>query len=150
MTVENCQAACQAAKYTLAGVEYAAECYCDNQLEHGGGPAPDGNALCDMSCNGNPNEICGGPNRLNLYSYVGGPTSSATSTSTTSTSTTATSSTATSTSTGSAGSIPPAWTYRGWYVSHHPSQGSSKTTFLSFLLLCLSRHTFQNSQPIYI
>jgi hypothetical protein len=132
MTAENCQNACHAAEYTLAGVEYAAECYCDNQLENGGGPAPDGNALCDMSCNGNPSETCGGPNRLNLYSYVGGATSSPTAistptatptptptpttTPTASVSATATSSTATSTGTGTAATLPEGWTYRGWYV----------------------------------
>ena len=120
MTVENCQTACQAAKYTLAGVEYAAECYCDNKLENGGGPASDGSAECDMSCNGNPSEICGGPNRLNMYSYAGGATSSATATSTptTSVSKTATSSTATSTGTGSAASLPKSWTYKGCYVDN--------------------------------
>jgi len=42
---------------------------CDNQLENGGGPAPDGNAGCDMACSGNSAETCGGPDRLDLYSY---------------------------------------------------------------------------------
>jgi hypothetical protein len=140
MTVENCQAACRAAKYTLAGVEYSAECYCDNQLENGGGPAPDGNAQCDMACNGNPSEICGGPDRLNMYSYVGGPTSSATSTSTptASVSTTATSSTATSTGTGTAASLPQAWTYRGTYRVHQSRLlRFLKRTFTGLFLYCM-------------
>jgi hypothetical protein len=42
---------------------------CDNALRNGGGPAPDGNAQCTMACTGNAAEICGGPNRLDLYSY---------------------------------------------------------------------------------
>jgi glucan 1,3-beta-glucosidase len=40
---------------------------CGHALQNGNGPAPDGNALCNMACNGDPTETCGGPNRLNLY-----------------------------------------------------------------------------------
>ena len=43
---------------------------CDNKLENGGGPAPNGNTGCDMACSGNSAETCGGPNRLDLYSYA--------------------------------------------------------------------------------
>ncbi|RFU33902.1 hypothetical protein B7463_g2402, partial [Scytalidium lignicola] len=67
MTVELCQAACSAGGFSYAGVEYADECYCDNALRNGGGPAPDGNAGCNMACAGNPAETCGGSNRLDLY-----------------------------------------------------------------------------------
>jgi glucan 1,3-beta-glucosidase len=42
MTVEACTAVCQSNKYTLSGVEYSGECYCDTALRNGGGPAPDG------------------------------------------------------------------------------------------------------------
>lgn len=70
ITVEACQSACQGAGYSLAGVEYAQECYCDSQLRNGGGPAPDGNAGCDMACTGNGGEMCGGPNRLELYQFA--------------------------------------------------------------------------------
>jgi hypothetical protein len=70
MTVELCVAACADAGYLLAGVEYAGECWCDNSLNYGGGPAADGNAGCNMPCNGNPKEICGGPNRLDFYQSV--------------------------------------------------------------------------------
>lgn len=78
MTVENCEAGCLSRGYTLAGVEYANQCYCGDTLENGSGPASDGNALCDMACTGDSSETCGGPNRLDLYSYVGTavPTSS--------------------------------------------------------------------------
>lgn len=34
---------------------------------NGNGPAPDGNAQCNMACNGNAAEMCGGPNRLTVY-----------------------------------------------------------------------------------
>jgi len=43
---------------------------CDNALHNGGGPAPDENNQCNMACNGDKSEICGGPYRLNLYSYL--------------------------------------------------------------------------------
>ncbi|KAH8650653.1 glycoside hydrolase family 55 protein [Tricladium varicosporioides] len=69
MTVEACLSICQAAGYSLAGVEYASECYCDNTLRNGGGPAPDGEKQCDMPCSGNKGETCGGGNRLSLYTY---------------------------------------------------------------------------------
>lgn len=78
-TIEACQAACHALGYSLAGVEYSHECYCDNALRNGGGPAPDGSAQCNMACAGNSAETCGGPNRLDLYQYgsstppTGGP-----------------------------------------------------------------------------
>ena len=36
MTIENCLGACKNAGYNLAGLEYAQECYCGNQLENGG------------------------------------------------------------------------------------------------------------------
>ncbi|KAH8821809.1 beta 1,3 exoglucanase [Xylogone sp. PMI_703] len=67
MTVEACQTVCKAGGWSYAGLEYADECYCDNALRNGGGPAPDGNTGCNMACAGNAAETCGGSNRLNLY-----------------------------------------------------------------------------------
>ncbi|KAH7084811.1 copper radical oxidase-like protein [Paraphoma chrysanthemicola] len=72
MTNTKCKDACRAAGYTLAGTEYSGECYCDNQLRNAGGPAPDGEAQCNMACNGDQTEICGGPNRLSLFTYYTG------------------------------------------------------------------------------
>jgi Glyoxal oxidase N-terminus/WSC domain len=69
LTVELCMSACKAGGFTLAGVEYAGECFCGNQIVNGGAPAPDGSAGCNMPCNGNKTEICGGPDRLNVYGY---------------------------------------------------------------------------------
>ncbi|KAJ0379732.1 hypothetical protein COL26b_001882 [Colletotrichum chrysophilum] len=94
MTVESCVAACSAAGYQIAGVEYSQECWCDNQIQNGGVLTlpTDG---CNMLCRGNTYETCGGSNRLNIYaSYnlnLALPSSSSSST-TASTSTTATSS----------------------------------------------------------
>jgi hypothetical protein len=117
MTVENCLAACSSAGYKLAGVEYASQCYCDNVLENNAGPAPDGNALCDMACSGNAQETCGGPNRLNLYSFGSSniPTGTSPSTITTSKASVTTTASVTSTGTGGATSLPSGWTSRGCY-----------------------------------
>lgn len=41
---------------------------CGNTIANGGAPASDG---CNMLCNGNSTEYCGGPNRLNLYNFEG-------------------------------------------------------------------------------
>ena len=45
---------------------------CGNDIVNGGGPAPDGNAGCNMACDGNSAETCGGPNRLDVYQYSSG------------------------------------------------------------------------------
>jgi hypothetical protein len=39
-------------KKELTYIQYGGECYCGNAL-NGGGPAPDGDAQCNMPCNGN-------------------------------------------------------------------------------------------------
>ena len=67
LTIKLCVDACEAAGYTLAGAEYGGECFCDNAISNGGGPAEDGAAQCSMTCNGNKAELCGGPFRLNVY-----------------------------------------------------------------------------------
>ena len=70
-SIEACTTACYNAGFPYAGVEYANECYCGSALQNGGGPAPDGDALCNMACSGNANETCGGSDRLNMYQYNG-------------------------------------------------------------------------------
>jgi hypothetical protein len=42
---------------------------CGNSTSNGGGPASDGNVGCNMACAGNASEFCGGPNRLDLYTF---------------------------------------------------------------------------------
>ncbi|GAB0136237.1 hypothetical protein EsDP_00004548 [Epichloe bromicola] len=79
MTVAKCAAACQAyAGNVLAGVEYGGECYCGKTFSNGAKKAPD-NSGCNMVCNGNSTEYCGGPGALNVYNYGGQllPTSTA-------------------------------------------------------------------------
>jgi hypothetical protein len=87
LTIEKCTAACQADGFTYAGVEFAQECYCGNTLQNGGKPAPDGDRFCNMACTGDDDEVCGGPNRLNLFKFEVPPSTTSTSSSTTTTST---------------------------------------------------------------
>ncbi|KAI9449277.1 WSC domain-containing protein [Lactarius psammicola] len=83
-TVESCIAACQAQEFTLAGVEFGQECWCGSEIEHGQTfvgndngirrgifrPFPD-NPYCNMPCQGNPTELCGGAGRINVYNFTG-------------------------------------------------------------------------------
>lgn len=62
MTVEKCAVFCIG--YSYMGVEYSTECFCANSISDGVVLTPSG---CSMTCGGNSNEYCGGPNRLNLY-----------------------------------------------------------------------------------
>jgi hypothetical protein len=112
MTVEKCVDACRTAGYTIAGLEYAQECYCGTAMP--GLVATDGR--CSMACTGafpdltdpfvfelidgyagNNKELCGGSYGLNVYKYGGGATTSTTPGTTTRTTTTTTSASATPT-----------------------------------------------------
>ncbi|KAI0694215.1 WSC-domain-containing protein [Cytidiella melzeri] len=66
MTKPLCANYCDALGYQYAGVEYYTECYCDNTLENGATTALRTWYECSTTCGGNPNEDCGGPNRLTL------------------------------------------------------------------------------------
>ncbi|KAF3232296.1 hypothetical protein TWF191_000068 [Orbilia oligospora] len=76
-SLTKCSQFCAGFKYF--GVEYGSECYCGNVL--GGASAAEGD--CYKTCTGS-NEICGGDNRLNVYSAKPASTKT-TSTSTSST-----------------------------------------------------------------
>lgn len=71
VTVEKCTTACLDGGFKYAGVEYGSECFCGNEIITGSGnigtSAPDG---CNMPCNGDGRELCGGGNRLNVYSHT--------------------------------------------------------------------------------
>ncbi|KAL8673659.1 MAG: hypothetical protein Q9168_001914 [Polycauliona sp. 1 TL-2023] len=64
-TNEKCIAACQAAGYTVAGMEFANECYCGNALING--PAVAAESQCNSACSGNAAEQCGGANRMTIF-----------------------------------------------------------------------------------
>lgn len=64
MSVSQCTSACAVNGYSLAGLEYGSECYCDNRIRNAATIAESG---CDMLCAGNSSEFCGGSNRVQLY-----------------------------------------------------------------------------------
>ncbi|KAI9148437.1 WSC domain-containing protein [Paramyrothecium foliicola] len=63
--VAICVAACKGLNKKMAGVEYGGECWCGDQLGGGSVSAPLNE--CNMACNGDPTEFCGGGSRLNVY-----------------------------------------------------------------------------------
>jgi hypothetical protein len=66
LTVQSCIAKCSNAGYSVAGMEYASQCFCDNYLRMGATNASDSD--CNMACAGNSAEKCGAGNRLSVYS----------------------------------------------------------------------------------
>lgn len=52
-----------------ANIVEIGECYCGSNLQQYAALQTDGR--CDMACNGNANETCGGPNGLNVYELTG-------------------------------------------------------------------------------
>ncbi len=70
MTLEECAAACAA--YPYFGVEYGTQCYCGTSLADTIAESVPGR--CAMSCGGNPNQICGDGNQLNIYQQAVGST----------------------------------------------------------------------------
>ncbi|CAC9890647.1 unnamed protein product, partial [Aureobasidium pullulans] len=65
-TIDMCTAACVNAGYSVAGMEYGTQCWCDNQI------GPDAQKVLDLGCSqacaGNSSQTCGQSNRLSLYS----------------------------------------------------------------------------------
>jgi len=49
MTEQLCLDTCSALNFKFAGLEYGGECWCDNYISAGNGPATSG---CNMACNG--------------------------------------------------------------------------------------------------
>ncbi|PWN20147.1 WSC-domain-containing protein [Microstroma glucosiphilum] len=66
MTIESCQAGCTAAGYSVAGLQYADECWCGNSFTYGTTKLKD--EFCNMACAGNSTEICGAGNTNSVYS----------------------------------------------------------------------------------
>ncbi|KAM7203183.1 WSC domain containing protein, partial [Naviculisporaceae sp. PSN 640] len=82
MTIQKCAEICHASNFPVFGVEYYTECYCGNGLAPGSAPAPE--IECSFPCAGNPDEVCGGDWRINVYEFS---TDTTTPTSTTASST---------------------------------------------------------------
>jgi len=60
----KCTAYCGAAGYSLAGTEYGGQCFCGNELV---GSAALNESRCEMPCEGDAKETCGGSLALSVY-----------------------------------------------------------------------------------
>jgi len=67
LTIQSCVETCVSLNYTIAGLEYSAQCFCDDFIENGGALAIS-QELCSMECTGNSAQICGGPDLLSIFS----------------------------------------------------------------------------------
>ncbi|KAF8860303.1 copper radical oxidase [Acephala macrosclerotiorum] len=67
LTQGSCEAKCASQGYTIAGMEWSVQCFCDNFLYNGATLALN-QADCNMPCGGNPNEFCGAGNRISVFS----------------------------------------------------------------------------------
>lgn len=67
-TIASCVEQCISLGYTIAGVEYSVQCFCDDYIENGGVLATD-QSDCNDPCSGNTAEMCGGGNRISMYSH---------------------------------------------------------------------------------
>ncbi|KAL8666000.1 MAG: hypothetical protein Q9202_001737 [Teloschistes flavicans] len=66
LTVENCISTCIGLGYSVAGMEYSSQCFCDNYIINGGAKAS-ADTQCNTACSGNSAEQCGGGNRMSIY-----------------------------------------------------------------------------------
>lgn len=66
MTIAACISHCSALGHSLAGLEYARECYCGSAFVNGGG-AVLADSACDMPCSGDAQGTCGGPDALSVF-----------------------------------------------------------------------------------
>ena len=65
LTIESCTQLCAGLGYSVAGLEYSVQCFCDDSIVDGG--TLTANADCAMTCGGSSTEICGGPNLMSIY-----------------------------------------------------------------------------------
>ncbi|KAI0692895.1 hypothetical protein BC835DRAFT_1276877 [Cytidiella melzeri] len=66
MTTAGCVAFCTSKGFSIAGVEFGDECYCGNSFSNGATGTSVAVDQCNTACAGNPNEQCGGPQRLTI------------------------------------------------------------------------------------
>jgi hypothetical protein len=67
LTQQLCVETCASLNYTIAGMEYTVQCFCDNFMYNGAALAAN-QADCNDPCPGNPAGMCGAGNRLTVYS----------------------------------------------------------------------------------
>ncbi|KAK5626387.1 hypothetical protein RRF57_002102 [Xylaria bambusicola] len=66
LTIESCVDICIGLGYSVAGLEYASQCFCDNFVRNGANLTDD--ADCNMPCTGDNEQFCGAGNRLSIFS----------------------------------------------------------------------------------
>ena len=71
MTIGGCIAHCAERGHSMAGLEYARECYCGNSFKNQGG-ALIADEACNMPCSGDGARLCGGPDALTVFKKTGG------------------------------------------------------------------------------
>ncbi|TAQ87945.1 hypothetical protein B7494_g3730 [Chlorociboria aeruginascens] len=64
-TIEACINTCSSLGYSIAGMEFSTQCFCDNFMYNGA--AQTAEAKCNMACSGNAEENCGAANILSVY-----------------------------------------------------------------------------------
>ncbi|KAF7355773.1 hypothetical protein MSAN_01495300 [Mycena sanguinolenta] len=65
MTVESCIAFCSDGGFSLAGVEFGSQCFCDYVMQSTG--VLTSSANCNDACGGNSTEMCGAGNLIDIY-----------------------------------------------------------------------------------
>jgi len=66
LTVESCVNTCIGLGFTVAGIEYGVQCFCDIEITNGGALATN-QADCNLPCPGNAAEMCGAGNRMSVF-----------------------------------------------------------------------------------
>lgn len=64
VTSSKCASYCEAKGFSIAGTEYGGQCFCGNKLV---GSKQLSETQCNMPCEGNAKETCGGPDALSVY-----------------------------------------------------------------------------------
>ncbi|CAL5868505.1 uncharacterized protein PFLUO_LOCUS2731 [Penicillium psychrofluorescens] len=64
VTSTGCMKYCSNAGFSLAGTEYAGQCFCGNKMESS---SKIGAGKCNMKCEGDASQICGGSAALSVY-----------------------------------------------------------------------------------
>ena len=67
LTVESCVETCIGLGFSIAGMEYYTQCYCGNAMINQAAEATS-DSDCNTACGGNSAEMCGGGDRMSIYS----------------------------------------------------------------------------------
>lgn len=67
MTIESCLDFCDDKGFRYAGLEYKRECWCGNDVADDRAPVTGILGVCEMPCQGDDSQICGGSGGLSLY-----------------------------------------------------------------------------------